>query len=68
MSVVCHDFRVQSATRGKDAQAEATVEAEYEGQFYRGRGVSTDSVEAGALAFLCAINRIVGSAEAEPPA
>jgi 2-isopropylmalate synthase len=66
VSVICRDFRVQSATSGKDAQAEATVEAEYEGQLYRGRGVSTDSVEAGALAFLSAINRIAGSTDAHP--
>ena len=61
ISVVCRDFQVQSATRGKDAQAEASVEVEYQGQVFRGRGVSTDSVEAGALAFLNAINRIASS-------
>jgi len=58
ISVICRDFQVRSATRGKDALAEAMVEAEYEGQTYRGRGVSTDSVEASALAFLSAINRV----------
>ncbi|OHB81240.1 MAG: 2-isopropylmalate synthase [Planctomycetes bacterium RBG_16_64_10] len=63
IAVVCRDFQVQSATRGKDAQAEATVEAEYEGQLYRGRGVSTDSVEASARAFLGAINRVAARLE-----
>jgi len=63
VSVICRDFQVRSATSGKDAQAEATVEAEYKGQLYRGRGVSTDSVEASALAFLGAINRIAGMIE-----
>ncbi|NOY40730.1 MAG: 2-isopropylmalate synthase [Planctomycetes bacterium] len=57
-TVVVRDFRVQSATRGKDAQGESTVEVEYQGQLYRGRGVSTDTVEAGTRAFLNAINRI----------
>ena len=57
-SVLCRDFRVHSVTVGKDAQAEASVEAEYEGHVFRGRGVSTDSVEASALAFLSAINRV----------
>ena len=57
-SVIVRDFRVQSATRGKDAQGESTIEAEYNGQLYRGRGVSTDTVEASARAFLNAINRI----------
>ncbi len=57
-SVVVRDFRVQSATRGKDAQGESLVEVEYNGLLYRGRGVSTDTVEAGTRAFLNAINRI----------
>jgi 2-isopropylmalate synthase len=58
ISVKCKDFRVQAVTVGKDAQGEVTVEVEHEGQMVRGRGVSTDSVEASAKAFLNAINRI----------
>ncbi len=57
-SVVVSDFRVQSASRGKDAQGESIVEVQHDNQVYRGRGVSTDIVEAGARAFLNAINRI----------
>jgi 2-isopropylmalate synthase len=57
-SVVVRDFRVQSATPGKDAQGESMIEVEFEGQLYRGRGVSTDTVEAAARAFLNAINHI----------
>ena len=57
-NVVCHDFRVQAVTVGKDAQGEVNVEVEHDGQIYRGRGVSTDSVEASAKAFFSAINRI----------
>ncbi len=56
--VVCKDFRVQAVTVGKDAQAEVNVEVEHSGRLYRGRGVSTDSVEASGKAFLNAINRI----------
>jgi len=58
IAVVCKDFRVHSVTVGKDAQGEVQVEVEHEGRVYRGRGVSTDSVEASAKAFLNAINRI----------
>ncbi|NUQ65467.1 MAG: 2-isopropylmalate synthase [Pirellulales bacterium] len=58
-AVHCKDFRVHSVTVGKDAQGEVTVQVEHEGVLYRGRGVSTDSVEASAKAFLNAINRIV---------
>ncbi|MCH7752183.1 MAG: 2-isopropylmalate synthase [Planctomycetes bacterium] len=61
-SVVVRDFRVQSASRGKDAQGESIVEVEHNSQVYRGRGVSTDIVEAGARAFLNAINRIEAGA------
>ena len=60
------DFRVQSATRGKDAQGESIVEVEHQGKMYRGRGVSTDTVEASTRAFLNAINRIeIGASENE---
>ena len=43
---------------GEDAQGEVMVQVEHQGQIYRGRGVSTDSVEASAKAFLNAINRV----------
>ena len=63
-SVVVRDYRVQSATRGKDAQGESMVEVEYQGRIFRGRGTSTDTVEAGTRAFLNAINRIeIGASE-----
>lgn len=58
ITTVCRDFRVQAVTVGKDAQAEVTVELEHAGQVQRGRGVSTDSLEASAKAFLAAINRL----------
>jgi 2-isopropylmalate synthase len=58
ITTVCRDFRVQAVTVGKDAQAEVTVELEHAGQVHRGRGVSTDSLEASAKAFLAAINRV----------
>ena len=35
-----------------------TVHVEHQDELYRGRGVSTDSVEASAMAFLSAVNRI----------
>jgi 2-isopropylmalate synthase len=65
ITAVVRDFRVQSATRGKDAQAESVVELEHNRQTYRGRGASTDSVEASARAYLSAINRIAAG-EGQP--
>jgi 2-isopropylmalate synthase len=58
IAMSCKDFRVHSVTVGHDAQGEVTVQVEYNGQVYRGRGVSTDSLEASAKAFLNAVNRI----------
>ena len=52
IAVVCKDFNVHSVTVGKDAQGEVMVQVEHGGRMYRGRGVSTDSVEASARAFL----------------
>lgn len=59
IKVVCKDFRVRSATIGRDAMGEVTLEVEHEGQQYRGTGASTDTVESTILAMLNAINRIV---------
>jgi 2-isopropylmalate synthase len=52
------NFEVRSVTMGEDAQGEVTVTVEYNGQSYRGNGISTDIVEAGARAYLEVINRI----------
>ena len=46
-------------TVGRDAQGEVTVQLEHEGELHRGRGISTDCVEASAIAFLSGINRII---------
>ena len=53
------DYQLRSVTTGEDAQGEAIVETEYEGQSFRGRSVSTDIVEASARAFLQVVNRIL---------
>jgi 2-isopropylmalate synthase len=59
IKVVCKDFRVRSATIGRDAVGDVTVEVEHEGQLYRGMGTSTDTVESTIQAMLNAVNRIV---------
>jgi 2-isopropylmalate synthase len=55
----CKEFRVSSASLGRDAIGEVTLEVEHEGQSYRGMGASTDSVEATILAILNSVNRII---------
>jgi 2-isopropylmalate synthase len=56
--IVCKDYRVRSATLGRDALGEVHVEIEHEGQVVKGVGVSTDTVESTILAMLNAVNRI----------
>ena len=51
-------FTVQSVSEGKDAMAEASVSVSTEFENYQGRGASTDTVLAGARAYLDVINRI----------
>jgi len=65
--VKLREYRVTSVSRGKDAQGEATIEAEHEGKRYRGRGVSTDTIEASALAYLAVVNRAAAGAGQPPP-
>jgi 2-isopropylmalate synthase len=59
IDVQLKEYSVRSVTIGEDAQGEAQIEAEHNGRVVRGRAVSTDIIEASALAFLQVINRIV---------
>ena len=54
--------RAQRHASAKTPRAKSTIEVEHQGRVYRGRGVSTDTVEASARAFLNAINRIAAKA------
>jgi 2-isopropylmalate synthase len=58
------DYQVRAVSGGEDAQGEASVEIAYLGRRYHGKAVSTDIIEASALAYLKALNRAV----AENPA
>ena len=51
-------YRVRSVTDGEDAQGEVTLDAEHDGRRVHGRAVSTDIIEASALAFVHVVNRI----------
>jgi 2-isopropylmalate synthase len=57
IDVILKEYVVRSVTVGEDAQGEAQIEAEHQGRTLRGRAVSTDIIEASALAFLQVINR-----------
>ena len=52
------EFHVRSLTTGEDAQGEARVDVSADGRDYSGRAVSTDILEASALALVEVVNRI----------
>ncbi len=58
ISVELVDYQIRAVTQGKDAQGEVTVEVKHQGHHLRGRGVSTDVIEASGKAYLAAINRV----------
>ncbi|MEM9916190.1 MAG: 2-isopropylmalate synthase [Planctomycetota bacterium] len=58
VTVKLEDYSTRAVTGGKDAQGEATVQVNHHGRKVRGRGVSTDVIEAAANAYVAAINRI----------
>ena len=59
INLTLQNFELHSATIGEDAQGEATVTVDFNGQSYRGHGASQDIVEAAARAYLEVINRIL---------
>jgi 2-isopropylmalate synthase len=58
IEVSVRDYRIRAVTRGKEAQGEVQIELEHSNRRIRGRGLSTDILEASALAYLAAINRL----------
>jgi 2-isopropylmalate synthase len=52
------DYRIRAITKGKEAMGEVQIELEHNDRKIRGRGLSTDILEASALAYLAAINRL----------
>jgi 2-isopropylmalate synthase len=63
------DFVVRSVSSGKDALGEVSVQISFGGRSYHGKGVSTDIIEAGARAYLKALNKVVNDSPiAIPPA
>ena len=52
------DYRIRAVTKGKEALGEVQLELLHHNSKVRGRGLSTDILEASALAYLAAINRL----------
>ena len=59
----CHyeldDFQLQAVTEGREAMGQTVVKLRSAGKVYSGKGISTDIVAAGILAYLSALNKIV---------
>jgi 2-isopropylmalate synthase len=52
------EFRIDAVTGGQDALGEASVVLELSGQSAAGQGVSTDIIEAAALAYVRALSNV----------
>lgn len=59
LPVALKSYSLNAVTGGKDAVGEVTVQVEYEGRHFIGRGISTDILEASARAYINAINKLV---------
>jgi len=53
------DYQIDAVTSGHDAQGEAVVRIDHNGDVYRGSGLSTDIVEASVRAYINAINNML---------
>ncbi|MBX3439167.1 MAG: 2-isopropylmalate synthase, partial [Planctomycetaceae bacterium] len=60
------EYNVRSVSSGKDAMGEVTVEIASLGRTYHGKGLSTDIIEASALAYLQALNKALAANGREP--
>jgi len=52
------DYRIRAVTKGKEAMGEVNIEIDHNERKVRGRGLSTDILEASALAYVAAVNRL----------
>ena len=58
------DYQLQAVTEHRDALGEVLVKVTDASGTYRGRGVSTDVIEASILSALAAVNKMLGSGSA----
>lgn len=53
------DYQLKAISSGKDAQGEVVVKLEYKGDFFTGRGVSTDIIEASIKSYISCWNNML---------
>jgi 2-isopropylmalate synthase len=56
---VLEDYKIQAVTEGKDAQGSVTIKLLKDNKIYKGRGLSTDIIEASVRAYINAINKML---------
>lgn len=56
---VLDKFNISAVSEGQDTLGEVTLKLNSEGKTYSGRGLSTDIIEAGIMAYLNAINKLM---------
>ena len=56
---VLDKFNISSVSEGQDTLGEVTLKLNSQGKTYSGRGLSTDIIEAGIMAYLNAINKLM---------
>ena len=61
------DYRIRAVTGGRDAQGEVSLRIAAEGTEANGRALSTDILEASALAYVRAVNRIAADCDKRSP-
>jgi len=59
------DFSLHSVTSGKDAQGEVSLKLRWKDRVVSGRGLSTDILEAGIIAYVNAVNRLFAQNHAQ---
>jgi 2-isopropylmalate synthase len=52
------EFSLRSVSSGEDALGEVLLKVKYNGNLYCGKGTSIDIIEAGAKAYMQAINKV----------
>lgn len=67
VSARLQNYQVRSLTMGKEAQGEVLVEIVHNNVIHHGKGISTDIIEASALAYLKALNRAARTSLPGPP-
>lgn len=67
VEVKLQEYDLRAITGGRDAQGEVHLELVADGRIVRGRGRSTDIIEASALAFCNALNRAIAASEWAAP-